>query len=212
MPGDSAAGPVLGVASPPSRPGGPPSRRSALRRGGDTRSGWPWAATSLRRRRGSRARRGIAGRSAISRGRPSGRGRPCRSGPARTGEELVEVWPGGRPGFFWIICRIRSENSGVIVLVVASSAGRGCSRQVLVQQLVRRVGPERRPAAGQFIAGDAEAVNVGRGRRRLAADLLGRHVAGRPLPGALLAEQLAEARDGPHAPARSRSPGPRPSC
>ena len=34
--------------------------------------------------------------------------------------------------------------------------------QVLVQQLLRGIGPERRAAAGQFIAGDPEAVNIGR--------------------------------------------------
>ena len=65
--------------------------------------------------------------------------------------------------------------------------------QVLLEQLLRRIGAERRAAACQFIAGDPETVNIGPRRRRLATNLLGRHVRLRSLPRNLALEHLEEA-------------------
>ena len=65
--------------------------------------------------------------------------------------------------------------------------------EVALQQLVGRVGGERRFAGEEFVDHAAEAVDVGADVERLAADLLGRHVAVRALHFCFAAEEFAQA-------------------
>src|SRR3989304_495088 len=69
--------------------------------------------------------------------------------------------------------------------------GGGLRREVPLQQLGRRVGGERRFAGEELVDDAAEAVDVGPGVERLAADLLGGHVAGGALATRLSAEEFA---------------------
>ena len=64
--------------------------------------------------------------------------------------------------------------------------------EVALQQFVRRVGAERRFAGEEFVKHAAEAVDVGTNVERLAADLLGRHVAVGALHFGLSAEEFAQ--------------------